>query len=137
MARIRIRKNFTFADLLDDVTPTEREMRKAGEELAVKIENRTLRGRDENNQPFAPLAQPKYGSDRSTLHDTSRMFEDFGVVEASRKRFVLGFRSRRSERIAEYHQHGTRRMPARPFLGVPARWVTDLVRALVRRRRRR
>lgn len=135
MARVRIRRNFKFVDLLDDIAPTERDMRKAGEQLAVKIENRTLRGLDENNREFIELAEPKYGSTRADLHDTGKMFEDFGVVEASRKRFVLGFRSKRAEQIAGFHQHGTSKMPARPFLGVPRRWVTDIFRALIRRRR--
>ena len=135
MARIVVRKNFRFENALKDLTPTERDMRRAGEELAVKIENRTLSGRDENNQPFAPLAQPKYGKDKADLHDTGQMFGDFGVVKATTKSVGLGFRTRRSERIADYHQAGTRNMPARPFLGVTDRWVADIMRRLFRRRR--
>ena len=75
-------------------------MRQAGEELAVKIENRTLAGRDEND------ALPPWHN-RRTARTFSRvaMFKDFGVTSATRRGFTLGFRSRRSERIAEYHQH--------------------------------
>jgi hypothetical protein len=135
MGRIKVRRNFSFVKALDDVLPTERDWLGVGEKLTVQIENQTLSGVDENGQPFAPLAQPKYGSDRADLHDTGRMFADFGVVRVSRKGFALGFRSKRSADIAGFHQEGTSRMPARPFLTPNPRWIVDMLRRLIRRRR--
>ncbi len=53
MARVSVKRNFHFTDILAEVTPTASEMREAGEALAVKIENRTLSGVDENGRPLA------------------------------------------------------------------------------------
>ena len=129
MARVRVTRNFKFTELLDDIAPTEPLMRQAGEELAVKIENRTLAGRDENDRPF-PLRTT--GGPRGPSSRVA-MFKDFGVTSATRRGFTLGFRSRRSERIAEYYLHAMpSRMPARAFCAVPARWVRDIIRRLRR-----
>lgn len=137
MARMTVKRNFSFAKVLDDLQPSEADMREAGEQLAVKIENRTLAGLDEDGRRFAPYARGrrKFGKRAVDLHDTGRMFQDFGVVKATRRMFALGFRSRRSERIADWLSSGTSRMPARRFLGVPASWIDDLIRTLKRQLR--
>ena len=141
MARFTVRRNFKFADILKDVSPTEAYMRKLGEQLAVRIENRTLAGLDEDGKPFAPYspeyqARKKYGRSTVDLHLASEMFKDFGVVSATSKRVALGFRTERSERLAAYHEAGAGHLPVRKFLGVPAAWVRELLGPLGRRLRR-
>lgn len=118
--RIRIRRNFRFKDI--KTSPGRYAMQQVGTILAARTVARTRRGLDENNQSFAPYAD---GSSPVTLLDTGQMLRDYGPVEVTDKRVVLGFRTSRSEEIAVYHDRGTRRMPARPFLGVPRAWVQE------------
>jgi len=84
MARIKVSRNFRVGDLVKYALPTTSDMRAAGEQLAVKIENRTLSGKDEDGRKFAPCADSTGKSGPVTFHDTSRMFADFGVIKATR-----------------------------------------------------
>jgi hypothetical protein len=134
MARVRVRSNFKFADITKQAA-TASTMREEGERLAVEIENRTLSGVDEDRRKFAPYSpeyqrREKFGSSTVDLHRTGRMFSDFGVVKANRNGFSLGFRTSKSDQIASYHDEGTKNMPQRKFIGVPASWVTALLRRI-------
>ncbi len=87
---------------------TESIMREEGERLVLNIENRTLSCFDENRREFRTvLAQLPQGelwrvSGKPDPHRTWEMFADFGVTQASKRGFRLGFRPRRSEQIAGY-----------------------------------
>lgn len=73
---------------------------------------------------------------RPILVRTGQMLADFGVTLATSTRATIGFMSGRSARIAQYHQSGTGRMPARPFQRIPEEWARafrQAVRAQVRR----
>jgi hypothetical protein len=129
--KLTVRRNFKFANIVDGLID-ESAMREAGNELATKIKERTLRGLDEDGRRF----EPTESGAPADLHASGRLLDDLGVVEASNRRVVVGFRTERSRRIAGYLQHGTSNMPARPFLGVPARWAVDILRRLVQRRGR-
>lgn len=138
MGRIRFGRNFKFRDVTKAIG-NDRMMREAGEMLAMRIENRTLSGVDENRRSFIPYTDAyarRKGERTVTLHGPqSRMFRDFGVVEVGPKRFGLGFRTRLSELKGLVHDQGLGTQPKRPWAGVPAAWVTELlqfIRARIR-----
>jgi hypothetical protein len=141
MSKFKVTRNFRFADILKDVEPTESDMRRAGEDLADQIRERTTQGLDEDRRKFAPYAastlarSAKRSNTRGPivdLSDTGQMMADLGVVRASRKGFGLGFRTRRSEKLADFHTSGAGRLPVRRFLGIPQSWINDLIRRLKR-----
>ena len=148
MARLRVRRNFRFSDLIDQRGSAD-VMREAGLRLAVKIENRTMSGLDERGRRFAPYS-PAYrkGVKRGgvvrfasksigpvDLHLTGQMFRDFDVVQVTAKSVGLGFRGSESGKKADWHESGAGRLPVRKFLGVPDVWVADLVQFISRKLR--
>src|SRR5207244_1054105 len=96
MARAKVSRNFKFVSL-SVLEGAEAEMRAAGVQLSVDLENRALSGRDENGRAFAPYAagtvRDKHGDRTVTLHRTSRMFGDFGVLQVTARGFGLGFKT--------------------------------------------
>lgn len=132
MAKVRLTRNFSFADML--VRPDAAEMRQMGTDLRDRIEDRTLRGEDENGQPFKPYKGGSYkGKIVPNLHDSGRMFQDFQVIEAEPGKMTLGFVTRQSEDVARYHMEGTGSLWPRRFLGVPETWIEDIRRWFLRR----
>jgi hypothetical protein len=150
MARIKVSRNFKVEDLVRDLQPTESELRREGEALVDRVKQRTLSGRDENNrafEPYAPATVAGHGQRRGrggrfvsktlvTLKDTGEMLDDLQVVKVTRKGFGLGFRTKRSEKLAEYHESGAGDLPVRKFLGIPNAWVDEMMAKLQRRRGR-
>lgn len=127
MARVRLRRNFSFSRL--DLRPAQSAMRQEAETLRDRIVTRTQSGLDEDNRKFAPYL----GNKKATvdLTDTGQMLErDFVPVSVTRKGFGLGFRTFRSEQIADAHITGKGRLPIRRFLGVPVRWATAMTTRL-------
>lgn len=61
------------------------------------------------------------------------MLADLQLIEASDYGVKVGFRTERSERIARYHEEGTRHMPRRPFVGLTAATKDRIVRFLKQR----
>lgn len=128
MARIKLRRNFSFSSI--DLKPTQSAMREEAVTLRDRIVQRTQSGLDENNRKFAPYQ----GGGRRTvdLTDTGQMLEqDFQPVSVTRNRFGLGFRTFRSEQIADAHITGKGKLPVRAFLGVPASWVNAIKKRLL------
>jgi hypothetical protein len=134
---IKVKPTRAFTEAFEDLMPTAATMRAAGEELSVKIVNRTLDGVSETGAPFAPYAhgRSKFGRTTPDLHQSGAMLSDLKVVEATKRRFRLGFASARARKLAALHTTGTVNMPARPFLGVDPRWIDDVVRKVFRRGR--
>lgn len=148
--RVRVKTNFSFVKALEDLAPSESTMREQGTILRDRLEARALEGLDEDRRRFAPYAartralkqrrprrNPFTGRYANrllvTLHATGQMFRDLQVTRATRRTVQLGFTTRRSEQLAQWHESGAGRLPVRRFLGVPAAWLDDLVRALRRR----
>jgi hypothetical protein len=129
MARVRVRRNFTFTDALRDEMPTEAAMRLEGQQIAADIKRRTASRLDEDGKPFTPKAD-------GTPATLGGLLDDLAVTEVTRNRVRVGFRTEDAEELGRFHQEGTRRMPARPFLGLSARQIDGVVRRLFRRRQR-
>jgi len=130
MARMRLTRNFKFVDLIK-IDGGSSVLREAGERLAVKVENRTMSGIDEDGRSFAPYS-PAYAKRKLSrtvnLHGEPRpqMFADFGTTRATATGFTIGFRSAESQKKALIHQTGAGSMPERRFMGVPANWIADI-----------
>jgi hypothetical protein len=101
-------------------------MRRAGEQAANGIRERTRRGIDEDGRPFAPGADGQ----RVDMSASGRMLNDLTVLEATNYSLKIGFKTDPSARIAALHDAGTSRMPSRRFLGLSAAMVDGLVRFL-------
>jgi hypothetical protein len=130
MARVTVRRNFSFEKIVKEAVPNG-VMREAAHALAQRIERRALSGLDENNRrfaPYAPSTRERGGKSTVDLHDTGQMFRDLQPVKVTRTAFGLGFRTERSERLAIWHESGAGTLPVRKFMGVPAVWVGDIVR---------
>lgn len=106
-----MRRNFKFADL-DREWHSTRAMRAAGQAVADDIKQRTTAGRAADGRAF------ERGADGGPvdLKATGQMLNDLVVIEATDRSVKVGFRTERSERIARYHEEGTKHMPARPFM---------------------
>lgn len=129
MGGIRLRRNFSFEKAL--VPPGKAAMRQAGLEVRDRIVTRTQSGLDENRRKFTPYPHSKATVD---LTDTGQMLEqDFQPVEVTDRSVGLGFRTVRSEQIADAHINGKGRLPPRRFLGVPQSWLRDIKTILIRR----
>ena len=136
MARsgIRVSRNFTMKV---DRCVSPRTCREIGVGLLVKIENRTLGGRDETGHAFQQYSTP-YGpkvKGRMRPVDLKRsgdMLADMDVLRADGQRIVLGFRSDEMDQRAFYHDsNGAHpKMPKRRFFGLSAVWVDDVVRRI-------
>jgi len=128
MARVRVKSNFRMSELGRDLI-REPDMRKAADEVIDKIKARTLAGTDETGRAFAPTATGA----PADLRETGQLLADLAVLEATKHKVRVGFRTERSARVASYLQNGTSRMKARPFIGLPARWVDAFVARVIRR----
>jgi hypothetical protein len=124
--KIRVRKNFTSRDLMRDISVSPRTMREAGEQVAADIKQRTEQGRDAEGRAFARGAT----GEPVDLRATGQMLDDLVVTEVDAHRVRVGFRTERSAKLAELHEHGTSRMPARPFMRASAAAVARVVRLL-------
>ena len=51
-----------------------------------------------------------------------------------RKMVALGFRTRRSQEIAEFYETGAGNLPIPKFLGLPAAWADEVIAKITRRR---
>ncbi len=125
MARIRITRNFKLESIIREAVPPQL-LRQEGERIAGRIRSRTLSGLDENNKTFAAYQSGR--KERVDLHDTGQMLvQDLGVIKVLKTFVGLGFRTQRSEDIAEKHETGAGTLPVRRFMGVPTAWINDLV----------
>lgn len=118
--------------------PGRTAMARIGVDLAIKVENRTERGLDEQNRSFAPYRPStirEKGSSRVNLrgaHGGSHLLDDLGPTRVTETSVRVGFSSPRNEEIAGYLTGGTSRMAARPFLDVPRQWIRDALRKFYR-----
>lgn len=134
-AGIRVSRNFTMK--VDRVV-SPRTCREIGLGLLVKIENRTIGGRDESGHAFH-IYSKAYGmrvkGRRSPVDlklGNSGMLSDMDVVRADGHHIDLGFRSQAMWQRAQYHDslEPRKKMPLRRFLGLPTAWVEDVVRRI-------
>jgi phage gpG-like protein len=92
--------------------------------LTAAVKENFAAGHDPEGRPWAPLKNPR-GRRRGgkVLRDTGLLMASFGSgghhVEAFDRRGGLVWGSNLDR--AAWHQHGTRRMPARPMIGFTAR----------------
>lgn len=126
MSRLRYRRNFSFASL--NLAPGRAAMQAAGQHLAARTVARTQSGLDEDNRKFAPYSRRSKGT--VDLTDTGQMLNDYQPVAITDRTVGLGFRTIRSECIADAHQSGKGTLPVRRFTGIPKAWV-QAVRALL------
>lgn len=129
---ISVSRNFT---LKTDRLITPEACRQIGLELLVKIENRTISGRDEMQTTFTPYSESyarrvKGRRAPVDLKHTGQMLGDMDVLKADGRRIVLGFRSSDMAQRARYHDslEARRKMPLRRFLGLQPSWVTEVFR---------
>ena len=130
MARVVLRgtKRISFEGMLG--TPAERrsDLRGAGVEIAVRVQNRTMDGRDEDNRKFTPYTA-KYAEWKGvrpsdvTLYLSGDMLNNLDVLDATSRSVAVGFRDRDLKDRAKHNEARGRR-----FLGVPNSWLTDIKR---------
>ncbi|MCC7241203.1 MAG: phage virion morphogenesis protein [Acidobacteria bacterium] len=118
---VRVRRNFRFREI--PTTPGRSAMRRVGEDIAADVRQRTASGRDADGAAFAPGAD----GEPVDLRDSGRMLDDLTVLEASDRGVKVGFKTERSARIAQYHETGTKHMPARPFIAMSRAMVERAV----------
>lgn len=143
---IKVRRVYYLRDIIASKPLSPGFMQAQGKSIVDRAKRRTLSELDDRNRQFKPLS-PAYAKTKARTHPgrtilvrTGQMLDDWGVTKATGTMFRLGFTTERSAKIANYHQTGTRRMPARRLLGIPNEWSRDLrlaVRAQVRRWLRR
>jgi hypothetical protein len=133
-AGIRVSRNFTMKV---DRMVSPRTCREIGLGLLVKIENRTISGRDETGHAFTEYSADygKYVKGRRRPVDLKRsgdMLKDADVLVADGHRILLGFRSDAMDQRAFYHDSDGAhpKMPKRRFFGLSAVWVEDVVRRI-------
>lgn len=108
----------------------ERTMRAAGVWLAVQLENRAAGGKDEAGNRFKPYSA-RYAKWKGVaqsavdLHLSGAMWAAFGVLSATARSVRIGFSSKAMEARARYNEQQGRR-----FLGVEARWLTEIRRRI-------
>ncbi len=101
---------------LNNLTPLVREL---GLYMERETKQNITKGTTFDGQPFAPLAQSTLRRKRSgrILQETGTMVNSISS-KARGNRAVVG---PDGVKYAVYHQFGTSKMPARPFVGVAAR----------------
>lgn len=105
LARFDAGRRAAFARMLDDI----------GQEIAERERDRISDDKfDPDGEPWAPWSQSYEESGRglSLLENTGRLRKSFRVKSSTRTMTVEN-----RAPYAKYHQRGTRRMPARPFMG--------------------
>jgi hypothetical protein len=115
-------------------------MREVGNTIAVRIVNRTLSGKDENNRRFIPYSEryrrrkKTYGrTDVVDLHESGDMLNDLGPTEVTDAKVRVGFTDPDMEYLAKCHDQGRGNNPERRFMGIPEAWVRDIV-AMIKER---
>lgn len=94
---ITVRK--TFGRLRDVQLLTAQDMRDVGALVRERIVTRTLRGQDAEGQAFAPYSEgyatrkrEALGTSRVDLRVSGEMVNAIGVIEATDRKVVVGFR---------------------------------------------
>ena len=108
-----------------------RDYRRFLERLARKwtreIRTRTQSGRSVTGAPFKKYSPNTRKTGRVNLLETGSMQKNMRV-NVSKRRILISLPNSRDSRIARFHQFGTRRMPARPWLGLAAKQIREGIR---------
>ena len=109
----------------------EKVLKRMAEVALRQTRERAARGEGADGAPWAAYASTGDRRGRATLSRTGRMFRSLRIVQQSRRGAVLRFVGSRG-RVARFHARGTRKMPARPLLGLPPRDRKKMTRELDR-----
>lgn len=105
-----------LADRLDDMTPVMREVGDAIREASMEAFDREAAPDGGKWAPLSPatVRRRRGGPAHRILQDTGMLRQSVVKRLESDRTVIVGARAQ----YAPYHQFGTRRLPARPFLGV-------------------
>jgi hypothetical protein len=135
MARVTLKgQRVNFKGMLGTSAEKRSDLRAAGVEIAVKLQNRTQGGLDEGNRRFTPYSagyakQKGVSPNRVDLYRTGQMLNSLDVLDVTASSVVVGFTSPEMAERAEMNQQRGRR-----FLGIPMTWLEDLKRKYLLRR---
>ena len=135
MARLRlVGKRISFIGMLGTSAEKRADLRAAGVEIAVKVQNRTQGGKDENNARFKPYT-PAYAKQKGVgvtqvdLYRSGDMLNNLDVLEVTDHSVAVGFSDSAMKQRAEHNE-----ARGRKFLGVPASWIEAIKRSHLLRR---
>jgi hypothetical protein len=137
-SHIKVTRNFT---LKVDRVLSPASCREMGLMLLVRIENRTLSGRNELGSAFTPYsasyAKVKGRRSPVDLKRDGTMLKDMDVLTADGHKIELGFRTQEMWQRSRYHDsraprklaaNGKPIIPLRRFLSVNTAWIRDALR---------
>src|SRR5262245_5978447 len=125
MGYIKLTRSWQRGKLGQDVLPTERKMRAVGQHIIAKIVQRTQGGRSETGAPFKGYAASTGKPNPVTLTETGKMLDSLRIVGLTARSVQIGIVNYSRQRVARLHMAGTRKMPARRWLGIAKSWRSE------------
>lgn len=117
---IRIKKNFNFKKSLQDArSKSSRKIKKAIVDEILEDYNRGIspvKGFNKYKNYRPSTAKKKGRKSPVTLNDSGKLHKSLVAVQKSKGVIIIFFKGSKNQKIAAFHQFGTKFMDARPML---------------------